>query len=74
MYTQQLFTDISTHTHMLYILFDFQQFNLTDMLNANTSTILAPTNDAFSELSEEEFNSLVYIININPENFTTLFI
>lgn len=42
-----------------------QQFNMTDMLNGNTFTILAPTNDAFSVLSEEEFNNLVHVIDFH---------
>lgn len=42
-------------------LFRVQLFNLTDVLNNNTFTILAPTNDAFSLLSDEELDNLVHI-------------
>lgn len=47
----------------MFMLLRIQRFNLTNVLNGSTSTILAPTNDAFSVLSEEEFSNLVHVIN-----------
>ena len=42
-------------------------FNLTDTLNSGTYTILAPTDAAISELTDEEIGNLVRWIIINRE-------
>lgn len=44
------------------------------MLNTNTFTIMAPTDDAFSDLLEEEFDNLVYVMIIINMYYIILFL